>query len=198
MDDAAEGLRHELSRRGLPRDACARRRARTSEVGDVVSRQPAARAADGDRGRAVVRRGEWSAAGSARRCGGDGAPHRSRCGARSRDARPSGRGDGRGDRRGRQRTGGGEDVRRAGPAGADLGRERGARPAGRRGARRRGCVVAPDCAGRRLARDGHAGPRGAADRGHAPPGTARLADGRRRAGQGGGCGFRAQPRPALL
>ena len=58
MDDAAEGLRHELSGRRLPGDAGARRRARAPEVGDVVPGQPGARAADGERPRRALGRGD--------------------------------------------------------------------------------------------------------------------------------------------
>src|SRR6266849_2874774 len=54
VDDASEGLRPRVSAGRLPRDACARRRARAAEVGDVVPRKSRARAADGDGARAAV------------------------------------------------------------------------------------------------------------------------------------------------
>ena len=89
VDDAAEGVRHELPGGRLPRDARARRRPRAAEVGDVVPGQPGARAADGGAASCCVSNAETRrAAGGARRGVGDGAPHRRRGGARGGDARP--------------------------------------------------------------------------------------------------------------
>ena len=87
VDDAAEGLRARVPGGRLPRDAGARRRPCAAQVGDVVSGEPRARAADGDRARARLRRLERGAAGGARRRRGDGAPDRRGGGARRGDAR---------------------------------------------------------------------------------------------------------------
>ena len=89
VDDAAEALRHELSGRRLPRDAGARRRACAVEVGDLVPGQSGARAADRERGRGPLGRGDRDGRG-AHGCGrGDRAAHGRGGGARRGDTRPA-------------------------------------------------------------------------------------------------------------
>ena len=136
VDDAAEGLRDELPGRRLPRDAGARRRARAPEVGDVVPGQPGAWAADGDRARDALQRGDGPARSGARRCGGDGAAHRRGRRDRRRHARTARRRVGRGRRLRRQRRRDGADARRARSGAVRVGRRPGPPGAGRGAPRR--------------------------------------------------------------
>ena len=149
VGDAAQALRHELPRRRLPCDACARGRACAAQVGHLVPRESGPWAPDGDGARAPLERGHGSArSGPGRGCG-DRAPH---CGGRRdrrRDPRPSGGEDDRGGRLRGQRRRDRPAARSAGGRSGRLGRRRGARhgrgraprrPGGvepRRGARRR-------------------------------------------------------------
>ena len=134
--DAVEGLRHELPGRRLPRDARDRRRPRAAQVGHVVPGEPRARAADGHRARAPLRRRGRAAAGGARRRRRDCAADRRRRRARRGHALPLGGVLVRRDRLRRQRRRDGADARRARRHAARLGRRRGPAAVRGRAARR--------------------------------------------------------------
>ena len=184
VDDAAEGLRHELPGRRLQGDAGARRRPRPPEVGDVFPGQPGARPADRQRRRPRLRRVDRRAACGARRGRGDGAPDRRGGRACGGDARAARRADGERRRRGRQRPRGRADASRTRTRGHALGRRRRAGRSRRARARCRRRAVARGRARGRRGRHRDTGPRGASARAVAAPGPAREPDGRGRPGQG--------------